>query len=359
MSGERAGCLSELVAAEGLDALIVEGAANLRYLTGYTGSSGLALVRADGSGVFYTDFRYETQSAAEVDEAFAREIVAGGELLDALASSLGGGRVGFDDAAMSVRARAKLGELAGAGVELVGAAGLIERLRAVKDEREIAAIAAAAALVDEIYAWLFAQPIAGRTERELAVALEHEMRLRGASGPSFDSIVAAGAHGALPHAQPRAVAIERGSLVIFDIGARLDGYCSDCTRTVAVGEPGEHAREIYDIVLQAQLAGLEALAPGVSGREADARARAVIEAAGQGERFGHGLGHGVGLDIHEAPRLSRTAGEQPLAAGNVVTVEPGIYLPGELGVRIEDLVVVRAGGPQILSSFTKELLVLA
>ena len=357
MRGERAARLSELVAAEGLDALIVEGAANLRYVTGYTGSSGLALVRADGSGVFYTDFRYQTQSAEEVDEAFSREIVTG-ELLDTVAAALDGCRIGFDDAAMSVRSRARLGELAGVGVELVGAAGLAERLRAVKDEREIAAIAAAATLVDEIYAWLFAQPLAGRTERELAIALEHEMCLRGASAPSFDSIVAAGAHGALPHAQPRSVPIERGSLVIFDIGARLDGYCSDCTRTVSVGEPGERAREIYGIVLAAQLAGLEAVAPGVSGREADARARAVIEAAGHGEHFGHGLGHGVGLDIHEAPRLSRTAGEEPLVAKNVVTVEPGIYLPGELGVRIEDLVVVRAGGPQILSAFTKELLVL-
>lgn len=313
-------------------------------------------MRADGSGTFYTDFRYETQAASEVDEAFAREIVTG-ELIEALASALGG-RVGYDDAAMSVRRLGSLGEAAGAGVELVAAGGLVERLRAVKDEREIEAIAAAAAVVDDVYGWLFAQPLSGRSERELAVALEHEMRLRGASGPSFDSIVASGPHGALPHGQPRDAPIESGTLVIFDIGARVGGYCSDCTRTVAVGEPGELAREVYATVLAAQLAGLEAVTPGVTGREADAAARVLIDAAGYGEHFGHGLGHGVGIDIHEAPRLSRVGGEEALVAGNVVTVEPGIYLPGQLGVRIEDLVVVRDGAPQILSGFTKELLVL-
>jgi Xaa-Pro aminopeptidase len=143
-----------------------------------------------------------------------------------------------------------------------------------------------------------------------------------------------------------------------DIGAVVDGYCSDCTRTVALGEPGERAREVYEVVLAAQLAGLAAIAPGVGGRAADAKARAVIERAGYGERFGHGLGHGVGLEIHEAPRLSRTGADQQLAAGNVVTVEPGVYLPSELGVRIEDLVVVRESGAQVLSGFTKELLVL-
>ncbi len=358
MSSGRAARLGELIAAGELDALIVEGAANLRYLTGFTGSSGLALARADGSGVFYTDFRYETQSAAEVDEAFSREILTTGELLDALGGALVGGRVGFDDAAMSVRRRERLGELTGSAVELVGAGGLVERLRAVKDEGEIEAIAGAAGLVDEIYEWLFAQRLGGRTERELAISLEHEMRVRGASAPSFDSIVASGPHGALPHAQPRDVAIEIGVLVTFDIGACLDGYCSDCTRTVAVGEPGTHAREVYALVLASQLAGLAAVAPGVLGREADAAARVVIEDAGYGERFGHGLGHGVGIDIHEAPRLSRTASDDPLVAGNVVTVEPGIYLPGELGVRIEDLVVVRDSGAEILSHFTKELLVL-
>ncbi len=357
MSGGRPARLGRLITDAQLDALIVEGAANLRYLAGYTGSNGLALVRADGGGRFYTDFRYASQVAEEVDDAFECEIVTG-ELLDAMAGALGAGRVGFDDTRTTVSRRARLGELAAASVELVAAVGLVERMRAVKDEREVELIAAAAALIDELFGWLFGGRLSGRTERELAISLEHEMRLRGASAPSFASIVAGGAHAALPHAQPRDAPIEPGTLVTFDIGALVDGYCSDCTRTVAVGEPSARAREVYEVVLRAQLAGLEAIAPGVSGRDADAQARAVIEQAGYGEFFGHGLGHGVGLEIHEAPRLSRISGEQELVAGNVVTVEPGIYLPGELGVRIEDLTVVRADGPQLLSSFTKELLVL-
>ncbi len=357
MSGGRPERLGRLIADAQLDALIVEGAANLRYLAGYTGSNGLALVRADGGGRFYTDFRYASQVAEEVDDAFECEIVTG-ELLDAMAGALGAGRVGFDDTRTTVSRRARLGELAAASVELVAAVGLVERMRAVKDEREVELIAAAAALIDELFGWLFGGRLSGRTERELAISLEHEMRLRGASAPSFASIVAGGAHAALPHAQPREAPIEPGTLVTFDIGALVDGYCSDCTRTVAVGEPSGRAREVYEVVLRAQLAGLEAIAPGVSGRDADAQARTVIEQAGYGEFFGHGLGHGVGLEIHEAPRLSRISGEQELVAGNVVTVEPGIYLPGELGVRIEDLTVVRADGPQLLSSFTKELLVL-
>lgn len=357
MSGGRPARLGRLITDAQLDALIVEGAANLRYLAGYTGSNGLALVRADGGGRFYTDFRYASQVAEEVDDAFECEIVTG-ELLDAMAGALGAGRVGFDDTRTTVSRRARLGELAAASVELVAAVGLVERMRAVKDEREVELIAAAAALIDELFGWLFGGRLSGRTERELAISLEHEMRLRGASAPSFASIVAGGAHAALPHAQPRDAPIEPGTLVTFDIGALVDGYCSDCTRTVAVGEPSARAREVYEVVLRAQLAGLEAIAPGVSGRDADAQARAVIEQAGYGEFFGHGLGHGVGLEIHEAPRLSRISGEQELVAGNVVTVEPGIYLPGELGVRIEDLTVVRAEGPQLLSSFTKELLVL-
>jgi Xaa-Pro aminopeptidase len=356
VSGERLARLAALAGEAGLDGLIVEGAANLRYLTGYTGSNGLALVRADASGLFLTDFRYASQIAEELDGAFETRIVTG-ELLDALAGTLTPGVTGFDDAKMTVRRRARLGERVGSNVELSPAAGIIERMRAVKDEREIALIAAAAQLIDGLYGWLFESGLCGRSERDLTVSLEHEMRLRGASSPSFDSIVAGGAHAALPHARPGDLLIERGTLVTFDIGALVDGYCSDATRTVAVGEPSAKAREVYEVVAAAQLAGLEAIAPGIGGSEVDAKARAVIDGAGYGEHFGHGLGHGVGIEIHEAPRLSITS-EDTLGAANVVTVEPGIYLPGELGVRIEDLVVVREGGAQILSSFTKELLVL-
>ena len=196
----------------------------------------------------------------------------------------------------------------------------------------------------------------GRTEREVALAAEQEMRVRGAAGPSFDSIVAAAENGALPHAVPRDVAIPAGTLVTIDIGARLDGYCSDCTRTWATGDLPDDLVELYETVLRAQQTALDAVRPGPEGREIDAIARAIIDAAGHGEHFGHGLGHGVGLEIHEAPRLARSA-EAPLVAGNVVTVEPGIYVPGRGGARIEDLVVVTEDGRDVLSGTSKALTV--
>jgi Xaa-Pro aminopeptidase len=355
MTAGRAERLAELATAEGLDGLIVTGAANLRYTTGYTGSNGLALVGGGGDLRFFTDFRYEEQASAQVPGEFAREI-ATGELLDALAGELPAGRIGFDDTGTTVREHARLSELASAEVELVPAGGLVERLRLVKEPGEIERIRAAAMLVDEVYAWLLAWGLAGRREWDVAVELEHEMRRLGAEEPSFASIVASGVRGALPHASPGTAPIEPGTLVTIDIGAKLDGYCSDCTRTFAVGGPPDGAaREVYDLVLRAQLAGLAAVAPGPTGREVDAVARAVIEEAGYGERFGHGLGHGVGLEIHEGPRLSRRGADMALVPGHVVTVEPGVYLPGRLGVRIEDLVVVTEDGVEVLSHFTKEL----
>jgi Xaa-Pro aminopeptidase len=356
MSAERLARLDDLLAEAAVDALIVSAAANLRYLTGFTGSSGLALVGA-GAPRFLTDFRYETQAREEVDASFEQEVVMSGELLDALARSLDRGVIGYDAAHLSVRRHERLGELAGGAVELQATVGIVEELRAVKDSVEIARMARAAALIDEIFAWLVERGFAGRHERVVALELEHEMRLRGASAPSFGSIVASGAHGALPHAQPRDVAIQQGTLVTVDIGAILDGYCSDCTRTFAVGKPTAQAREIYELVLDAQLAGLGFVAPGRTGQEVDAVARAVIDGAGYGEQFGHGLGHGVGLEIHEAPRLSQRDSDEPLRAGNAVTIEPGLYLPDQLGVRIEDLVVVTAAGAERLSHFPKDLIV--
>ncbi|HEX3873022.1 MAG TPA: Xaa-Pro peptidase family protein [Solirubrobacteraceae bacterium] len=355
--GSRAERLAGIAADEGLDGVIVGGSANLRYIAGYTGSNGLALVTSSGVQRFLTDFRYEAQAAAEITDGFTTEIVTG-DLLDALAAELPAGRIGFDDTELSVRRHARLVELAPDGVELVGSGGLVERLRSVKDADELGRIGAAAALVDGIYEWLVERGLAGRVERDVALELEHEMRRRGASGPSFGSIVASGVRGALPHATPTAERIEPGTLVTIDIGAVLDGYCSDCTRTFAAGgEPDGFGREIYDLVLEAQLAGLAAVAAGPTGKEVDAASRAVIEAAGYGERFGHGLGHGVGIEVHEGPRLSKLAPDDPLRENQVVTVEPGVYLPDRLGVRIEDLVVVRPGGCDVLSHFTKDLLV--
>jgi Xaa-Pro aminopeptidase len=190
------------------------------------------------------------------------------------------------------------------------------------------------------------------------VALELEQRIRslGAEDPSFPAIVAGGAHGALPHASPREVEISRGELVVIDWGARVDGYNSDCTRTVAAGAPDDEAASVYGVVLEAQLAGVDAVRSGADGRAVDGAARSIIDAAGFGERFGHGLGHGVGLEVHEDPRLSQRS-DDVLSAGNAVTVEPGIYLPGQFGVRIEDLVVVTDDGCEILSSIGKQLIV--
>src|SRR4051794_34372287 len=338
---------------EDVDALLVTEPANLRYVTGFTGSNGFAVV---GPGVrrFVTDFRYVEQAKSEVPD-FEREL-GPQELLAALSSGwTGQTRLGFDDGHLSVRAHRRLRELLPESVGLVPSGGVIEAVRAVKERDEVRRIAAAAALVDEIYAWLLEFGIVGRTEREVAVALEHEMRLRGASGPSFDSIVASAESGALPHARPRDVPIARDTLVTLDIGAVLDGYCSDCTRTWATGTVSDQLAEIHALVLRAQVAALDAVRPGPSGRELDAVARDIITAAGHLEHFGHGLGHGVGLVTHEAPRLARTA-ETRLVAGHVVTVEPGVYVPGVGGVRIEDLVVVTEDGRDVLSKTTKKLL---
>jgi Xaa-Pro aminopeptidase len=354
MSAARADRLLELVRERGLDALLVTDLTNVRWLTGFTGTNGAVVLTTD-ERIFLTDFRYVEQAGEQVD-GFEIEKV-GRDLLGDLAKRLPRGRAGFDDAHVTVKAYDHLVERAGTGVELAKAGGLVERLREVKDADEIARIAAAAELATAALERTLERGLAGRTERAVALDLEQEMRLAGAEEPSFPSIVASGAHGALPHAVPRDVEIPAGVLVTIDWGARLDGYCSDCTRTLATGTVGEREREIYELVLQAQEASLAAVEPGAEQSAVDGVARTIIEEAGYGERFGHGLGHGVGLEVHEGPRLAKTA-EGELAAGSVVTVEPGVYLPGDLGVRIEDLVVVEAAGPRVLTRYPKELPVL-
>ena len=353
---ERVDSLVGLLEEAGVDLLLVTDLVNVRYLTGYTGSNGLAVIGPQ-TRTFITDFRYVSQSAEEVEPSFER-VQAPQDLIDGLPDVLGSGslRLGFDDSNTSMRAHAKLREVLAAEVQLVPAAGLVERLRAVKGPEEVERLADAAALADAAFEHLLAGGLIGRTERELALALEFDMRERGADGPSFTPIVAAGGHGALPHAQPRDVAVARGDLVVFDWGALVGGYCSDCTRTIAAGEPGDEERSAYELVLAAQLAGVEAVRAGAGGREVDAVARAVIADGGMGEHFGHGLGHGVGLQIHEAPRLSQRSQDQ-LRAGNIVTVEPGVYLPGRFGIRIEDLVLVTDDGCRILTGLDKQLIV--
>jgi Xaa-Pro aminopeptidase len=337
-----------------LDLMLVTDLVNVRYLTGYTGSNGLALIGPE-SRRFVTDFRYVEQAAAQVEPSFDR-VEAPRDLLDVVTDLLPAGtlRIGFEDANLSVRDHEALLALMPERVSLVAAPGIVERLRAVKDDAERALMRSAAKLADEAFSAVVAPGLAGRTERDVALALETEMVCRGAEHASFDTIVAAGEHGALPHAKPRDVEIRPDDLVVVDWGARLDGYCSDCTRTLAVGEPAPEAREAYELALAAQLAGLGAVRAGAGCREVDAVARDVIAAGGHGPHFGHGLGHGVGLDIHEGPRLSQRA-EGDLVAGNVVTVEPGVYVPGAFGVRIEDLVAVTAEGCEVFTSLGKEL----
>ena len=355
---DRATRLAALLPDAGIDLLLVTNLVNVRYMTGFTGSNGLALVGAD-TRLFVTDFRYVEQAADQVDPSFERRRDQL-ELFDAITPVLpaGAARIGFDDGDLTVRQHMRLRELMPERVELVSAGGLVERLRAVKESEEIERIRTAAAAADAALTQVLSDGLTGRTELAVAAALEQAMRAKGAQRPSFDSIVAAGAHGALPHASPRDVVIGSGELVVIDWGAEVAGYCSDCTRTIAAGEPSPRAREIYELVLSAQLAGLEAIRAGADGRAVDAAARSVIEAAGEGENFGHGLGHGVGVEIHERPRLSTRSDDQ-LVRGNVVTVEPGVYLAGELGVRIEDLVVVTESGCEILTSLDKALLIVS
>lgn len=341
--------LEGLLAERELDRMLVTDLTNVRYLTGFTGTNGVCIC-GPGVRLFLTDFRYTERAAAEVEGW--ETLTISNDWLKGIAEQLEG-RVGFEDDQMSVRQLEKLKEKLAEGVETVAAGGRVEQLRRVKDDEELAAIAEASKLAGEVWGWSLERGLVGRSEREVARAAEARIRELGGD-PSFPAIVAAGPDGALPHAEPGERVIGRGELVVFDMGAQLEGYCSDGTRTFATGEPGEEARAVYETVREAQQKALEAIRAGVKGEAVDGVARKVIDAAGHGEHFGHGLGHGVGLEVHEAPRLSLRS-DDVLAAGEVVTVEPGIYLPGNLGVRIEDLVVVEDEGPRNLSPLPKDL----
>jgi Xaa-Pro aminopeptidase len=333
-----------------LDRMLVTDLTNVHYLTGFTGTNGACVCGPD-LRLFFTDFRYTERAEAEVEGW--EPITVEGDWLAAIAERLEG-KVGFEDDQMSVRSLAKLEEKLGEGVEAVPAGGTVERLRRVKDDEELAAIEAASRIADKAWEWSVGRGFVGRTERDVARAAEARIRELGGE-PSFPAIVAAGPNGALPHAEPGEREIGRGELIVFDMGAKLDGYCSDGTRTYATGDPGAQAREVYAVVLEAQLASLAAVKAGAKGEDVDAVARKLIEEAGYGKSFGHGLGHGVGLEVHEGPRLSPRS-DDLLEPGEVVTVEPGVYLPGRLGVRIEDFVVVTEDGYLNLSSLPKDLL---
>ena len=325
----------------------------MRYLTGLQSSNSAVLVQPDGGATLYTDFRYANRARA-LDGVEVTEVARG--LIPAIGNLLTGRRIGFEEQHLP---HALYRELVDAGVDVQPTSGLVEGLRAVKDAEEVETMRRASALSDEVFAALSREPFSGRTESELAWWIERSFREGGAEGVSFEAVVGAGATAASPHAVPGSTAIEPGVLVVVDAGCVVDGYCSDCTRTFAVGEISDRLLEIYALCLEAQLAGLAAVAPGVHARDADAASRSIIEEAGLGWAYGHGMGHGVGLQIHEAPSL-RPETTDTLEMANVVSVEPGIYLPDEgAGVRIEDLVLVTENGCERLTRFDKELITVA
>ncbi|MEV5411711.1 Xaa-Pro peptidase family protein [Thermopolyspora sp. NPDC052614] len=379
----------------GLDALLVTDLVNVRYLTGLASSNAAVLVRADGSGTLATDSRYIETARRRCPDV---EVVEERDVAGWLAEAARGGRVGFEAHHLTVAEYRRLREW------LVPTQGLVEAVRTVKDELEIEALRTACAITDQAFAEVIETIGPGMTEREIARALEFRMMELGAEKPAFDSIVASGPNGSIPHHSPTDRPVARGDLVTMDFGALYQGYHADMTRTVAIGEVADWQRDLYELVRQAQRAGRHAVRPGVSTHRVDAAARDVIEAAGQGERFEHGLGHGVGLNIHELPMLgpdrhgpaaqdayksangtgnapaNENANENGSEIGNgdgavagrgecdreacrlkdrvPITVEPGVYLPGTGGVRIEDTLVTRGGGPELLTRTTKELLVL-
>jgi Xaa-Pro aminopeptidase len=352
----RHAALAALLGAEGLDALLVTALPNIRYLTGFSGSAALLLANARDL-LLVTDFRYQEQAEAEVDGA-ARVVVERTSAWERLFREAGGGglgTIGYEAHALSAKDADRLGVL-GKGWHWRAAPELVERLRVRKSAAEVAALRAAARLAGEALTTTLAGVRVGQTEREIAGSLEAELRRLGSENHPFPTIVASGPRTAWPHARTSGRAVARGEWLLLDFGAQVDGYCADITRTVLVGgRANEAQRTLYDLVRTAQQSARERIRAGMVARDADALARDLIEARGFGHAFGHSLGHGLGLEVHEAPRLARTNGE-PLPVDCVVTIEPGIYLAGQGGVRLEDDVHLAAGGPVLLSDGATDLL---
>jgi Xaa-Pro aminopeptidase len=335
-----------------LDApLLVTNLTNVFYLTGFESSNAALLIEPGGSATLYTDFRY-AESARDIPDVDVQMTKR------TMMADLGGrlkGKVQFE---ADVLPYLEWQRLASDGAKLVATEGLVDRIRAIKDADEIAKLARASRIADRGFEALTAETFVGRSEREIAWRLRELLHAHGADELSFETIVASGVNGALPHAHPTDRIVERGTLVTIDWGVRIDGYCSDCTRTISTGSLPPELRRAYDVCLEAQKRACANIKAGLTGVEADALAREPITAAGFGDSFGHGLGHGVGLAVHEAPRLS-TESTDMLEVGHIVTIEPGIYLTGLGGVRIEDLAVVREDGVELLTAFPKELIELS
>ncbi|MEW2360081.1 Xaa-Pro peptidase family protein [Spirillospora sp. NPDC029432] len=351
----RRGALAARIAADA-DAVLITKPVNVRYLTGLASSNAALLVPAAGAAVLATDSRYAGTAARVCPDLELIVQRTTSEALTARAAETGVRRLAFEAHAMTVEKHAALAAL-DERLAFTPAGHRVEELRRVKDEDEIALLREACAISDRALADVLPTIGPGRTEREIAIALERRMIDLGADAIAFDTIVASGPNGAIPHHRPGGRALERGDLVTIDFGALRGGYHADMTRTFAIGEPADWQRDVYDLVLRAQLAAIAAAVPGAETAAVDAAARDLVKAAGHGDDFPHGLGHGVGLEIHEAPLMGydRTG---KLMDRVPVTAEPGVYLAGRGGVRIEDTLVVRPGGPELLTETTKDLLVL-
>ncbi|HZT64860.1 MAG TPA: Xaa-Pro peptidase family protein [Acidimicrobiales bacterium] len=349
--------LRQQLSDSGCDALVVTSLSNIRYLTGFTGSAAMLLATPDRL-LLTTDGRYKTQSAEQLGAAGVEaDIEIGNPAAQQAAlgrAAKGCARVGLEAAHVSWALQRTLEQEVFAGAELVATSGVVEALRRVKDAGEVARIEEAARLADEALATVLPMLADGRTEAEIALALDHEMRRLGAAESAFETIVASGPNGAKPHARPSGRPVGRGELVVIDFGATVDGYRSDMTRTFSVGEAPSTGVRMYEVVAASQAAGVAAVAPGVAAAEVDRACRDVIAEAGWAESFLHSTGHGVGIDIHEAPAVAPTSTDT-LEEFSVVTVEPGVYLPEHGGVRIEDTVVVTTGGCRPLTAFPKHL----
>ena len=336
--------------------MLVSAAPNVRYLTGFTGSNGWVLLWASGA-VLLTDPRYEIQASEQTDCAV--RVVRGAFYADVMkvAAKRKLRRIGFESARLAFSAYEELKQKLPLGATLEPVIGFVDRLRMVKSPREIELIRRSVELNSKAYAQAMRSVRPGITESQLAASIDHHMRLLGAEAAAFETIVASGPRSALPHAHPTSNPIRRNQLLLIDMGASLEGYASDMTRMAFLGRPPRRVRELYRAVLESQLAAVEAVRAGVPCGNVDRAARRVLRAAGLEKAFVHSTGHGLGLEIHEAPRLGRRE-EAPLAAGMVVTVEPGAYLEGLGGVRIEDTVLVTASGCEILTPTSKELLLM-
>ncbi|MDL4887284.1 M24 family metallopeptidase [Enterococcus hirae] len=340
---------------ENLDSFLITSPYNLRYLTNFTGTTGLAVITLE-KAFFITDFRYTEQAAAQ---AQGFEIIKNvGPIFEEVADLVqkeGLRELGFEETTVSFLEYSVLEEIIDA--QLIPISGMIEELREIKDEEEIAIIEKACSIADLAYDHILKMIQPGMTEIEVANQLDFYMRSLGASGVSFETIVASGLRSAMPHGVASKKIIEQGDLITIDFGCYYEGYVSDMARTFAIGDPGEQLKEIYQIVLEAQLAVLEVAKPGVTGKQLDAVARDYITKHGYGEAFGHSTGHGIGLEIHEGPNVSVRA-EKQFVPGNIITDEPGIYLPGIGGVRIEDDLLITSDGNRVLTHSPKELIIL-